>query len=110
MREARRVWGVRPTKLPDVCRYLGLSLTHHDALSDAEAAAQIVIAARSGEVNIRNETAGPIRSLTEGRQDIARHRVDEFATDLGPSPELPAPSYVDRHPGRIGRRIAGPHE
>ena len=48
MQEARRAWGVRPTKLPDVCRYLGLPLKHHDALSDAEAAARIVIAARGG--------------------------------------------------------------
>ena len=48
MREARQAWGVRPTRLPDVCRYLGLALNHHDALSDAEAAARIVIAARAG--------------------------------------------------------------
>ena len=41
-------WGVRPTKLPDVCRFLGIPLKHHDALSDAEAAARIVIAARGG--------------------------------------------------------------
>jgi DNA polymerase III subunit epsilon len=50
MREARQAWGVRPTRLPDVCRYLGLTLNHHDALSDAEAAARIVIAARAGGV------------------------------------------------------------
>jgi DNA polymerase III subunit epsilon len=48
MREARRKWGIRPTKLPDVCRHLGLTLKHHDALSDAEAAARIMIAARGG--------------------------------------------------------------
>jgi DNA polymerase-3 subunit epsilon len=48
MREARAAWDVRPTRLPDVCRYLGLALQHHDALSDAEAAARIVIAARAG--------------------------------------------------------------
>jgi DNA polymerase-3 subunit epsilon len=47
MREARRKWGIRPTRLPDVCRHLGLSLKHHDALSDAEAAARIMIAARA---------------------------------------------------------------
>jgi len=46
MREAREKWGIRPTKLPDVCRFLGLSLNHHDAVSDAEAAARIMIAAR----------------------------------------------------------------
>lgn len=45
MRIAREAWGVYPTKLPDVCRHLGLALRHHDALSDAEACARIVIAA-----------------------------------------------------------------
>jgi DNA polymerase-3 subunit epsilon len=46
---ARRVWDIRPTSLSNVCTYLGLSLNHHEALSDAEACAGIVIAAcRSG--------------------------------------------------------------
>ncbi len=47
MREARRRWGIYPTKLPHVCARLGIPLRHHDALSDAEAAARIIIAARS---------------------------------------------------------------
>jgi len=42
---ARQVWGIRPTRLPDVCRALGIPLRHHDALSDAEACARIAIAA-----------------------------------------------------------------
>jgi DNA polymerase-3 subunit epsilon len=42
---ARRAWGVRPTRLPDVCRYLAIPLRHHDPLSDARAAAQIALAA-----------------------------------------------------------------
>jgi len=42
---ARRVWGVFPTKLPDVCRRLNIPLRHHDAASDAEACARIVLAA-----------------------------------------------------------------
>ena len=37
---ARQTWNLRPTRLPDVCRHLGLSLTHHNALSDAEACAR----------------------------------------------------------------------
>lgn len=45
VRLARRAWGIRPTTLPDVCRALGIRLRHHDALSDAEACARIVIAA-----------------------------------------------------------------
>jgi DNA polymerase III subunit epsilon len=42
---ARKTWKLHPTKLPNVCDYLGLELNHHHALSDAEACAQIVIAA-----------------------------------------------------------------
>lgn len=42
---ARNQWNVRPTKLPDVCRYLGVNLTHHHAASDALACARIVLAA-----------------------------------------------------------------
>ncbi|PZV06431.1 MAG: exonuclease [Leptolyngbya sp.] len=42
---ARKTCNLRPTKLPDVCEYLGLQLEHHQALSDAEACARIVIAA-----------------------------------------------------------------
>ncbi|MFA5187667.1 MAG: exonuclease, partial [Patescibacteria group bacterium] len=34
-----------PTKLPDVCRRLKIPLNHHDAASDAEACARIVMAA-----------------------------------------------------------------
>jgi DNA polymerase-3 subunit epsilon len=45
VRLARDTWKVYPTKLPDVCRHLGLALNHHEALSDATACAQIVIAA-----------------------------------------------------------------
>jgi DNA polymerase-3 subunit epsilon len=43
---ARARWQIRPTTLPDVCSRLGLALRHHDALSDAEACASIVLAAR----------------------------------------------------------------
>jgi DNA polymerase-3 subunit epsilon len=42
---SRETWKLFPTKLPDVCRYLGLELRHHEALSDAEACANIVISA-----------------------------------------------------------------
>jgi DNA polymerase-3 subunit epsilon len=42
---ARKEWNLFPTKLPDVCRHLGIPLNHHDALSDAEACAQIVVRA-----------------------------------------------------------------
>lgn len=42
---ARKTWNIRPTRLPDVCQYLGIELKHHEALSDAEACARIVVAA-----------------------------------------------------------------
>ena len=45
VRHARRRWGIRPTTLPDVCRVLDIRLRHHDALSDAEACARIMMAA-----------------------------------------------------------------
>ncbi|MCG8509862.1 MAG: 3'-5' exonuclease [Rhodospirillales bacterium] len=43
---ARHMWDVRPTRLPDICRYLAIQLDHHRAESDARACAQIVIAAQ----------------------------------------------------------------
>ena len=46
VRLARATWQLYPTKLPDVCRYLKIPLNHHDALSDAEACARIVLSAR----------------------------------------------------------------
>jgi len=45
MKLARRIWDIHPTNLFSVCRYLGLPLNHHEALSDAEACAGIVVAA-----------------------------------------------------------------
>ena len=50
VRLARKQWGIRPTTLPDVCRFLDIRLRHHDALSDAEACAHIMIAALGGRV------------------------------------------------------------
>lgn len=40
---ARRLWRIHPTKLPDVCKRLGIPLTHHNAVSDSEACAKIMI-------------------------------------------------------------------
>ncbi len=46
---ARRTWRLRRANLPTVCAHLGIALRHHEALSDAEACARIVMhaAARS---------------------------------------------------------------
>jgi DNA polymerase-3 subunit epsilon len=46
---ARRVWRLRPANLPAVCRHLGIPLRHHDAASDAEACARIVLRARAAQ-------------------------------------------------------------
>lgn len=46
VRLARQMWELRPTRLPDVCRYLSIPLRHHAADSDSEACAKIVIAAQ----------------------------------------------------------------
>jgi DNA polymerase-3 subunit epsilon len=47
VRLARRTWNLYPTKLPNVCAFLNVPLKHHDAASDAEACARIVLAARA---------------------------------------------------------------
>jgi DNA polymerase-3 subunit epsilon len=43
---ARKTWSLFPTKLPNVCDFLKIELDHHEALSDAEACARIVVAAQ----------------------------------------------------------------
>lgn len=45
VRLARHAWGVRPTKLPNVARFLGVELDHHDATSDATVCAEAVVSA-----------------------------------------------------------------
>jgi len=47
VRVARAVWNLRPTKLSDVCTYLNIPLNHHNALSDAQACARILLAAKN---------------------------------------------------------------
>lgn len=44
---ARATWSLPRNRLPDVCDHLGIELKHHDAVSDAEACARILIAARA---------------------------------------------------------------
>ena len=42
---ARRKWKLKPNDLASVCRRLGIGLIHHNALSDAEACARVILAA-----------------------------------------------------------------
>ncbi len=43
VRVARNHFAIKPAKLSNVCRVLGIDLNHHEALSDARASAQIMI-------------------------------------------------------------------
>ena len=52
MKIARDLWNIRPTRLSDVCKHHNIDLTHHDALSDAEASAKILIKAFSDGIKI----------------------------------------------------------
>ena len=45
VKTSRKVWGIYPTNLPAVCRHFGIPLNHHDAASDTEACAEIMIRA-----------------------------------------------------------------
>ena len=42
---ARKVWDIHPTKLNNVCDFLQVELNHHEALSDAQACAGILLRA-----------------------------------------------------------------
>ncbi|MFH1288193.1 MAG: 3'-5' exonuclease [bacterium] len=48
---ARKVWNIYPTTLPNVCKYLDISLNHHEAGSDAEACAKIILEAAKNQPN-----------------------------------------------------------
>lgn len=58
---ARRAWNLRPTRLPDVARHLGVALQHHDALSDARVCAHAVLAAPDVAQDL-------LRAVGKGRQ------------------------------------------
>ena len=49
---ARKVLGIRPADLSNVCRELGIVLHHHQALSDALACAKIVLNAARLDANV----------------------------------------------------------
>ena len=68
---ARARWGIRPTKLPDVCRRLRIPLRHHDPGSDAAACARIVLAAEADGWRARRRH----RPRRAGRKNAARRRA-----------------------------------
>jgi DNA polymerase-3 subunit epsilon len=53
MRLSRRLWGIQPTTLPAVCRHFAIPLDHHNAASDTEACARIMIHALDSVENER---------------------------------------------------------
>ena len=65
---ARKKWNRRPNKLPAVCARLGIGLKHHDAGSDAEACARILIAAYAQDGVPMDPLA---RRASEGNQTLA---------------------------------------
>ncbi|MFL5329622.1 MAG: 3'-5' exonuclease [Gemmataceae bacterium] len=52
VRLARRTWRLPKYRLCDVCGHLGIDLDHHVALSDAEAAAKIVLCAAAAGASL----------------------------------------------------------
>lgn len=69
---ARKAWPALDNhKLPTVCSHLGIALKHHDAESDAQAAARIYLAAKLAEARAVASPAPLVASVertgTEGR-------------------------------------------
>lgn len=60
---SREVWSIRPTRLSNVCEKLGIALNHHEALSDANACAEIVLRAY-GEKSGTKTTVGAEKSTS----------------------------------------------
>lgn len=56
---SRAAWNLHPTTLPDVCKHFNISLNHHEALSDANACAEIVIRALAQNIPIKTGLLGP---------------------------------------------------
>ena len=66
-------------KLPTVCKFLGISLNHHNALSDAEACAQIVIKLNSQEYTTNSsENLAKIYQTTEEGTHLYKKIKDEI--------------------------------
>jgi len=95
---ARDAWDLRPTKLPDVCRHLGLSLKHHDALSDTLACANIAIAAQA-ELAVRGTPLHLVPLAGKAKRPVstaaARERTT-FASSPGRDPVAEMRAAISR--------------
>jgi DNA polymerase-3 subunit epsilon len=79
MKLARRAWHIYPTRLPDVCARLRIPLRHHDALSDAEACAHIVVEALRVSARPASEVA------RQGASSGATHRSHRAGHVIDPA-------------------------
>ena len=115
---ARAQWGIRPTKLPDVCRRLRIPLRHHDAGADAMACARIVLAAkaqgwRPGPQAARSRTkargaAASVPSRTaRGRNLPSRCRQGTLRPETGAMLRLRSASEPMRRKHRWWQTVAG---
>lgn len=75
MAVARKTWNLYPTKLSDVCNHLKIKLNHHEALSDAHACAQIIIASR--KLALDKVTAPKVIANRE-EQDLVDYLYKQF--------------------------------
>lgn len=68
---ARKVWDIRPTKLPNVCAHLKIPLNHHHAASDSRACAHIVLHARNVGTDVTQAFLGASKpsAHNKGRQN-----------------------------------------
>lgn len=82
---SRVAWGIRPTKLPDVCRHLNIDLVHHRADSDAHACAQIGLAALRENHSLEMGLLGRGRAAAQRSPTITRHKQGSVRTE-GPLP------------------------
>jgi DNA polymerase III subunit epsilon len=64
---ARHTWKLRPANLPAVCAHLRIPLKHHDAGSDAEACARIVLEAHRQLIanNLQVQKADVSRAISQ---------------------------------------------
>jgi len=106
VRLARRVLGCSPANLPAVCRHLGISLKHHDAASDAEACARIVIAARAHD----GAQGGAFEEAALGRASSASGERASAAGDRALSGSVRGATPAAARTGRVagGRRFPWP--
>ena len=99
VRLARKVWSARPANLPSVCQLLGISLKHHDAASDAEACARIVLAAQTQAPELALSLP---RSQREGMPSLRPK------PSLRPTPSPESTSFRAAQPSRRARPSGRP--